>query len=500
MSYKKGEATPYHNTFSLQGDADETRFEFERLAPVAPLAPLAPVAPLFVPADGEECDGDNHDDGYHANNYCDDEMIHDGRIDRSVQSPIDMLPQMIDEMNYGPDVCIPQPRNHMLQALTPLPQMIDEMNYGPDVCIPQPRNHMLQALTPSFLPLQPSQVPIHPLLHATPFNEPEDTRLRLDAVSQTVTSPDNSEALMAMIRTMSEELTSLRQKFDHFQSSVSCRDQTMTVGPTVAPNFPVVNVVPVPSWGTFSEMDIMDNPKCMLYLLPEWQAQRLEDPVKFTRYRCNPTIQIVFCGDNVAAHNRELLEMRTDAELNNPGQFKICPLDNSMSHYHDLVNQAATILFLGFKGMKKAHFKRLIMEDDVIALAVIDRHSNNVASVCLLRTASISKSNCSGSFNTSTTTTTPFVIAVLYMSTARPYRRMGLGERIVHVIKQRVDQVPNSIMSIQSAYFAVDFWKKYATHTRLAINVIWALYELNAEAFFICQDTIEFVYFNQMVV
>lgn len=303
-----------------------------------------------------------------------------------------------------------------------------------------------------------------------------------------VPTSSSSDEVRDLVVTMASQMAEMHRQMLGLQSELSMLNRTVVTNT----DLPVVSVISTPWWGAFREAQCMHHPVQRLHLLPEWQAQRREAPVQFTADRCDPSIKISLraeqCDVKFEAFSRTM-------DIGSLRSIKFYVLDNSTRHYAARLDQAAAILHKTFK-YKKSYFASMIRCDDITTVVAVDEIDDKVVSVCIVRTAVINADKCVGIEHVFGAAD-PVVVCVCYAATDKLFRRKGLSNVIVEAISTYVDSKPGSMMVLQSAYVAVKFWKKYASHTRLAVNMVYALYELDPAAFEICEDTLEFMYMSK---
>lgn len=319
----------------------------------------------------------------------------------------------------------------------------------------------------------------------------------IDSVPPEASSLPPAQEVFVEIQNMLHSLKSLHTKVSNIEDKI-CNTQLglndVATRTSLNPvTMPLATVVRVPTWGAFVEKSAMDFPLDTLHLLPEWQHRRKEDPVQFTKERCDPSISISL-SHSAAARFRHPLEhpheLSSTLDGVDMGPFTLQLLDRKSKRYLEYLNQSATILFLTFRTSRRSYFIDLMKRADITTIIAVDDTEHTVGSVCVTHTVDFDTVHCSGFVLNESA----FVTCVLYMATSKPHRKQGLASRIIASIKARVDKVVGSILFLHSAYDAVGFWKKHASHTRVAINMSLALYTLDPTIFDICCDTLELVY------
>jgi len=247
------------------------------------------------------------------------------------------------------------------------------------------------------------------------------------------------------------------------------------------------------------EASIFANPDLAYHLTPEVQRERKADVVAFIMRRMDPSISIsigkhtnIFIIDETVEHRRD--DSIRSGRIALPRQFRYIPLHvnfvkchYTMAEYKEFVGQAASLLHLNFK-TPKAYFMDLITNAHISTAIALDLDASisgklTVISACV--TASVMLD---------VQPTGPFVTSLLYVTTNENYRGYGCTSEIMKQLMHLVDQTPGSSLSIQSVYDAVVFWKKFASFTRRAINMVYELHLFDSVTFELHDNTVEFIY------
>lgn len=393
---------------------------------------------------------------------------------------------------------LPDVHSNVLDAFDTLdaPGLTTSILMGPEADPSSLLNVNANSMPPlSLSPVDPTpQLPV-PVLSVSPVLV--DSSTAPPDVPPPIVAPiaqDHDSSSVQLMTAMMKSIHEMQQQIGSLASQLETLTSRAIVPPPLsdAPALPVTIAIPTPCWGVYSESQSMKYPDLSLYLLPEWRSRRFENPEKFTMERCDPRIKVAFSG----YHSMGTLGVPACVSITSdhmgPRLVTLSILDTNAKGAHVRVEQAASILYKTFQGLSKASFASLIKSPNVTTIIGVDNVDSKVISVCIMRTVDLDVDNCIGMGGD--TDATPFVVCILYLATNRLYQNHGISRRIISIIKDYVNTTRHSMIAVQSAYMAVDFWQKHASHTRLSINTIHSLYLFDKDNFDICKDTVEFAY------